>query len=336
MGGRMSKRGLSNSVDGINALIKKTEDKTERKFYQYVLEQFDFKRFAQIQAAHSVESSSRGWLKFLDFPHYLTLRYQYVRDLGLDRCEPLRILDLACGPAHFGYICQYFGHEVTCLDVPDDRIFNDMVALLGVTRIAEAIMPAKPLPPTPKFDLITSFHATFHRKKGNTLFTAAEWIFFLEDLISNHTSVNAKVVLQLDRLPNSEGLHVFDQKFSDLISRHGGEVRQGRVVCFDDVSNCPSQWLTPSRLVSSGDEEVIADAIRLLLDVGRTNSAVQLAEAAGSKICSSSRPECGAQVVRAFVESDRPEQALAMANKMGDSLDTHVWQALKTWRELAS
>lgn len=316
----------------VQALLDNTSDQKQQQFYQHVLDTFDFQGHTEIQAKHLAKRTREGGLKWFDLAHYLKLRYEYVVELGLDQGPPLQILDIGCGPGHFGYVCQYFGHEFTGLDVPDADIYTDLTQLFGVKRIVEAVQPATPLPPTPKVDLVTAFHALFFRKKGKQLFTLAEWQFFMEDLITNHVKERGKIHFLLDNPQKCDGLHVTDQEFIDFMVAHEGEVH-GRNVIFKDVSQCPTIWLDPVKLVNSGNAEAIADGIRVMVEVGRIQPAANLAIESRDILLHSRNPLFIRAGIRALLEAGESNAAYNLTRKAQDALcDPRLESILKIVR----
>lgn len=313
-------------------LLIATADAQERGFYQYVLDSFDFQSYSRMQAKHLAKNSARGALKYLDLPQWLESRYRYVTNLQLDRCDPLQILDIGCGPGHFGYICAYFGHKVIGLDQPGNDIFKDLVEQLGLTRIVQAVRPATPLPDMPRCDLVTAFHATFFRKPGGELFNLAEWRFFFDDLIRNRMTDQGRIHFILDSLENTSGLHVHDQAFINFIEQSGGRVRR-QVVFFDDVRKCPSPWLLPAKILESGDAKEIAEAIGVLVDSGRSDLTAGLANEGCSILLSSGDPKITRMAVSALAKTgnidlvdmtklQESEDASCIADTIGVMMDS--------------
>jgi SAM-dependent methyltransferase len=223
-------------------LLNETKDIKERQFYEYMLDTFDFGKYEEIQAKYlplKSESGALGSAKYLRLAHYMKLRYKYVIDLKLDSIQPLNILDIGCGPGHFGYICKYFGHKVIGLDLPDTTVYTDIIELLGMERICFAIRPDVPLIETRKFDYVTAFHALFFRVNNygerKKLFSLDNWKFFFTDLIKNHMADHGKIYLRLNNIREIEGLHFHDTEFINYIENNGGKVK-GNHIIIEDIS----------------------------------------------------------------------------------------------------
>src|SRR5216110_3283435 len=101
--------------------------------------------------------------RFGDTRFWIKRNVERAQDLSLDRPPRRHILDLGCGPGFFIYVAQKLGHTGIGLDVDEQPIFREAIALTGVKRIVHRIHPYQPLPgPERKFDLITSYLTCFH------------------------------------------------------------------------------------------------------------------------------------------------------------------------------
>jgi len=106
--------------------------------------------------------------------------------LGLDESEPLNILDIGCGAGYFLAVARHLGHNTTGLDMSDNEVFNDFIALMAIPRVIHCITPFTPLPDFDRrFNLITGFEVRFNwkikRKSRLDRWAYDEWSYFLDD-----------------------------------------------------------------------------------------------------------------------------------------------------------
>jgi hypothetical protein len=208
--------------DSVISLVANARDDQEAAFYQRMLDSFDFSALAALRAKHRKldASVSKSWF---DLSRRLPTAYRFVRRLRLDRSEPLKVLDIACGPSYFGYMCQSYGHEVIGVDKPNP-IFEDLGRLLGVTFVAKPVEAGKLLPPTPHVDLITVLRGSFNTREERGLWTLEHWQFFFDDLIRNHMADGGRIHVQMIPQNGWIGLHVNDPRFIKFVESLGGQV----------------------------------------------------------------------------------------------------------------
>ena len=151
---------------------------------------------------------------FEDGRKYLNLNW-YMRDniaraiaLGLHKCEPKKVLDIGSGPGYFLLVCKYFNHHVTGLDLPDNKLYDDMFDELEINRIVRPVKPYESLLDSDsRYDLITAYAATFCEHiphKMNKKWGYGEWRFFLDDLGKN-LNPNGKIFMRMN-INNPRGL----------------------------------------------------------------------------------------------------------------------------------
>lgn len=231
---------------GLEMAANAARDGKEQAFYAHVLHTLDFDAYAEMQTKHLEEhGSGSSRVKWLDLAHYLRVRYSYVVALGLDQRPPLRLLDIACGPGHFGYICRFFGHDVLGIDVPGNEVLNDLIDVLAVPRVATPIKPKTPLPDIGRFDYVTAFHANFHWHKHYGLFNYADWALFMEDLLNQHLTAHGQVYLHMNDTLSRPGVDLEDAAFAEFVAAHGGCMLERRTIVIDDAALCPKRWQAP-------------------------------------------------------------------------------------------
>lgn len=155
------------------------------------------------------------------------MNLERTRELELDYASPQRILDLGCGAGYFLYICKLLRHEILGLDVDELEMFRDLTGLLQVPRVIARIEAFKPLPQfAKKFDLITAFLICFNNHKSDSLWGAAEWNFFLDD-VATHLAPNGRVWLELNR--ESDGSY-YTPELKKFFLERGAELHAYRVI----------------------------------------------------------------------------------------------------------
>jgi hypothetical protein len=229
---REMKRGANPQADpqeSLSAAVPRND--AERRVLSHYSETMDFDGFRALQSKH-LELRSKP-AKYLDFTTWLRARFEIAETLGLTDSPPLKILDLGCGPSHFGLVCRVFGHNVVGEDLPGNALYNDLVAFFELRRVAEAIRPNSPLPAEigTGFNLVTALSANFYQKEDGSLFTVEEWTFFFKAL-SNVLQPDGRVFFKLNPLQDHPGLHPEDAAFAHMVESLGGTAN-GVLVQFD-------------------------------------------------------------------------------------------------------
>lgn len=170
--------------------------------------------------------------RFGDTKFWIKRNVERAQDLSLDRGKRCHILDLGCGPGFFLYVVHKLGHSGIGLDVDQQPIFRDTLALLEVKRIVHEIRPRQPLPVTKqKFDLITSYLTCFHRlgrlDHGNwQTWSAADWQFFIDDVRQNQLAPNGTLLLEFH--PQKDG-ELYSPEVAALFKKDGARLFRSKV-----------------------------------------------------------------------------------------------------------
>ena len=187
----------------------------------------DRREFEALRQRHLARDPGNGWLKYLNLQKWMAVNLRRVRDLGLDGGFRKRILDLGCGAGYFLFISQCLGHEGIGLDIDESAFFNDMIMMLGLSRVIWQIRPFARLPNLQrKFDLITAFMICFNGHKSPNLWGAEEWKFFLDDL-DQHLTPRGQVCLGFNREKNGQ---FFSEELREFFASRSGEVRANEVL----------------------------------------------------------------------------------------------------------
>jgi SAM-dependent methyltransferase len=173
--------------------------------------------------------------KYLDLAWYLLNKSRWVVALDLDRRPPERILDLGAGAGHFPFLAQSYGHEVVGIDMAND-LYTRLLALYGVNRLVQMIVPGTPLPECGKFDLVTAFQTTFNRPvarhkigRTTTYWTVEEWNWFFGEL-SQRFRFPARIYFELNHQPVPDSKEDHAETLMDLFERNGAAVTRKQCV----------------------------------------------------------------------------------------------------------
>lgn len=219
--------------------VNASRDPDEKLFLSDLLSTLDFDSYSDLQQWHLRAKSKPA--KFLDLTAWMRHKYALCKTLGLDRESPMRILDIGCGPSHFGAVARYFGHEVVGLDVPANALYGDLNDFFDLRRFVHPVRAMRPLPADlGRYDQITALSANFYQKEDETLFTVDEWRFFMQNIARDHLSPGGTIFFNLNPLTDHAGMHFWDDEFAALMEGAGGTVdRKTGFVSFPD----PMKWL---------------------------------------------------------------------------------------------
>lgn len=176
-----------------------------------ILKTIDLKAFEPYQKKyHDADPRPHGYSKYLDIEPWMVNKLMVVLDLGLDKCKPMRILDIGTGAGYFPFICQYFGHEVVSLDLDIVPMYNDLCQFLKVDRRTWRVEKYQKLPDVGgKFDLVTAFMIKFNNHYQPDLWSKPEWKFFVDDLRTNQMNPNGRIFLSFNQ--NLDGSFMDDE-----------------------------------------------------------------------------------------------------------------------------
>lgn len=173
--------------------------------------------------------------KYLDLPWYLLNKARWVVALDLDRRPPERILDLGVGAGHFPFLAKSFGHEVIGIDMAND-LYARLLALYGVPRHVQMIIPGTALPECGSFDLVTAFQTTFNRPvaraklgRTSTYWTVDEWNWFFGEL-ARRSRFPARIFFELNHQPMPDTGEDHAETLMDLFERNGATVHRRQCI----------------------------------------------------------------------------------------------------------
>ena len=179
--------------------------------------------------------------KYFDSVYWAAHKLLLVRELGLDRGPPRRVLDLGTGAGHFVAMAQAFGHECVATDIQNEW-FDDLAGLIGVRRKYVPVLRCKALPSFgKKFDVVTSIWITFnaiyppgqgsemamhHWANACAHWSIGDWAFLLDDLARNHLNLPGRIYLVLNKNDYPDGTSAFDEAIFDWFESIGAKLER--------------------------------------------------------------------------------------------------------------
>ncbi len=158
--------------------------------------------------------------KFPDVGKALYEAWLHAEQLDLVGRAPTRILDLGTGGGFFPFVCQFLGHEVVGVDLPDTADNHAGVReCLGIKAFPHRIRALELLPKfaEERFDMVTGFRVLFdHRLRQR--WSTSDWAFLFDDLRDNHLVVKGRLALKV-KLDDAR-IALFEQRGGKLVDQH--------------------------------------------------------------------------------------------------------------------
>lgn len=156
----------------------------------------------ELGAIHAISAeadTAGGMSKFADFESWLIEAVRRFDQYKLQALPPgTRILDIGCGAGQTLLVADELGFTATGLDVPDEKVFNEILGLLHLERIDHRIQPFASLPDLGgRFDVVTIFMTTFNKLPDGTPWHCDNWEYFLRDL-HQYLNTGARVVVKFN------------------------------------------------------------------------------------------------------------------------------------------
>lgn len=137
--------------------------------------------------------------KYFNIRPWIVENIKRAQRLGLGRGRARRVLDIGTGFGYFPYVCEFMQHQASALDIPGHRLYDRVTHALKIDRQHHIVEPFQPLPqPDRPFDYVTAYQLAFNRPDGNEMWGAAEWAFFLEDVLNNQLAPAGRLHLELN------------------------------------------------------------------------------------------------------------------------------------------
>lgn len=207
-------------------------DPAVQAVFRAAVAKVDRRALDAIRAAHRpmLEDLSQSWAgKYADVPWWLAHKARHAVRLGLDRREPIDILDIGAGAGHWCAIANALGHRALAADLAYP-FYEEMCALLGVERVHQIVERDVPFAPLGRrFQLITIFNQVFDmtvdRATGGYLhWSLDDWRAFLGDLAVNHLSDGGDIYMSLNKRPDDDGMRAYNHALLDWAAGQGARV----------------------------------------------------------------------------------------------------------------
>jgi SAM-dependent methyltransferase len=206
-----------------------------------ILETLDPGKVAELRARYPQGPDFPKINRFADVPYWIRINVERAQDIWLDRTPPIQILDLGCGAGYFLYVCKYFGHEVLGLDLDQEQLFRDTLALLSVPRVVSRIDPTVSLPDIgQKFDLVAAHRICFQRIGGarsGQEWSPAHWKFFIDDVRSRFLTPSGRLVLDFN--PRQDGTSFFTPELHSFFQSQGARIFRSKALLAANVTQQP-------------------------------------------------------------------------------------------------
>jgi SAM-dependent methyltransferase len=161
-----------------------------------VCQKADLQRIESLarEMASVVERDPACAAKYADYAFWIPFNVNRVGSLGLHQSQPLRILDIGCGPGYFLAAAAACGHECYGIDAPaavmtavEQRVYSELLAALSLQdRVSPLLIERfKPMAlPVRDLNLITAFWICFNRHEQPDEWSVEEWKFFVQDAMT--------------------------------------------------------------------------------------------------------------------------------------------------------
>lgn len=192
------------------------------------------KEFDRIFSKYKDDTEALGYSKYLNIKKWMLKSLWHAYILDLHKGIPLNILDIGSGAGYFPFICNYFGHTATAIDLEDNNMYNELIPLLKVKRVIHRVEAFQNLPTFEnKFDLITAYMMCFNGHRTENVWGIKEWDNFISNLAMNYTTPDARIFLTFNPEPNGE---LYTQELKDFFLSKDAIV-EGERVYFKKLSN---------------------------------------------------------------------------------------------------
>ncbi len=212
------------------------------KFLEHVKANFPDEKYAEIQRHHlspeNLERMKRKGHKslehkYLDFPYWMRSKFKRAVDLQLQDYAGESILDIGAGPGHFGLVANYFGCDYWGLEMPLQpwsgtrrHVFDDLTEFFHVKRVIQEVRSLQKMESERRYRFLTclmgNFCAVATPEGGTRPWTWGEWLFFLDNLVSDFMLPEHVMYFNINREHMSEEakqkIHQFAESYDEARS----------------------------------------------------------------------------------------------------------------------
>jgi len=159
------------------------------------------------EMADVVDCDPESAAKYADYNYWIPFNVVRIGKLALQRSQPLRILDIGCGPGYFMAGARACGHDCYGIDAPpraltdvEARVYSEMLGALGFSDRVNPVLIERFQPMPLAFhdlDLITAFWICFNRHRQSDEWGVEEWRFWVNDALS-HVKIGGLLHLELN------------------------------------------------------------------------------------------------------------------------------------------
>lgn len=179
------------------------------KFFRYLKERVDPVKFGEMQEVQLAEAKVRpdsDMVKYIDPTTWFESKLRVALRIRLDKRQPMEILDIGTGPAHWPVVAEFYGHHVIGTDLPyrttgkleRGHLYDALGDIYGIERIPMKVEQYVPLPRFDRrFGLVTVFLAAFNMDSERKPWTIEAWNFFLKDLRDNVLTPDGELFMSL-------------------------------------------------------------------------------------------------------------------------------------------
>lgn len=211
--------------------------KEKARFFRYLKERVDAGKFGEMQELQLAEGKVRmdsDIVKYIDPSIWFESKIDQALRLGLDKREPMDILDIGTGPAHFPVVAEFYGHHVVGTDLPyrttgkleRGHIYDALADIYRVKRIPLKIEAFTPLPPMDRrYGLVTAFLAAFNVDAERKPWSIDAWTYFLSDVRDNVLTDGGEIYMSLDNNKLTEQSWAFLSSHAMFVNDKAKQVR---------------------------------------------------------------------------------------------------------------
>lgn len=187
------------------------------------------------EMAEIVDCDPESAAKYADYNFWIPFNAVRIGALSLHRSQPLRILDVGCGPGYFVAAALACGHDCYGVDAPvgvlsdiEARVYSEMLGALSCadrvsTLLVERFQPMRL--ECRDLDLITAFWICFNRHQQPDEWGAEAWRFWVDDAMS-YLADGGVLHLELNSHPQRYGkLEWYDRETLDYFRSAGAVER---------------------------------------------------------------------------------------------------------------